>query len=153
MAADTFKIYENAKEYMCDGTMDLDGDSFKAALFLSTSNAATLGVGTGLLADLTNEHAGANGYTTGGVAISSVTWVESAGTVTFDFADPTWTASGGSIIARFNVVYDDTPTSPADPLVGYTLMDNTPADITVTDGGTLTIQIHASGMFDLSGGT
>lgn len=152
MAADNFKVYNKFKEYVGDGTIDLDTDAFKAALFLSTSNAATLSVGTGIFADLTNQHATANGYTQPGVAISGITWVESAGTITFDCDDITWTASGGSIVARFLVIYDDTPTSPADPLVAMNLMDNTPADVTATDGQVLKIQINASGMFTLSGG-
>jgi hypothetical protein len=152
MAADAWKIYNKFKEYMADGLIDLDGDTFKMALFLSTSNCATLTWDD--YADLSNEHANANGYTTGGETLASVTWTESAGTVTFDFADEVWTASGGSIICRFAVVYDDTPTTPvADPLVGYSLLDNTPADVTVNDGNTLTVQINANGMFQLSGGS
>lgn len=149
MAADAWSIYNKFKEYMADGTIDLDADAFKVALYLSTSNAATLT--TDGLANVTNQHANANGYTTGGVALASVTWVESSGTVTFDSADPSWTASGGSIIARFAVVYDDTVTTPtADPMVCFSLLDNTPADVTVTDGNTLTLTINANGYFQLA---
>lgn len=151
MAADAWKIYNKAKEYMGDGTIDLDTHVFKVALFTSASNAATLTNDD--LADLTNQVAGANGYTTGGATLGSVTWTEASGTITFDFADPSWTASGGSITARFAVVYDDSTTAPADALVGFSLLDNTPADVTVTDANTLTLQIHANGMFQLSGGS
>ena len=44
---------------MADGTFDMDNASLglKMALFLSTSNANTLSVGTGVYGDLTNEHA------------------------------------------------------------------------------------------------
>ena len=152
MAADKWLIYNKFKEYLGDGNIDLDTDAFKLALYLSTSNAATLTLDE--KADLTNEHATANGYPATGVAITSPTWVEAAGTITFDFADPQFTASGGSIVARFAVVYDDTTAGapPTDALVGVSLMDNAPADVTVTDGNTLTIQINASGMFTLSGG-
>lgn len=150
MAADAWKRYNKFPEYLGDGTMDMDNDSFYCALFLSTSNCATLTWDQ--YTDLTNEHANANGYTTGGDALTSVAWTEAAGTVTFDFADPTWTAAGGSITARFAVVWDTTPVAPADPLVGYSLLDNAPADVTVTDGNTLTLNINASGMLDISGG-
>lgn len=149
MAADAWKKYESFPEYMGDGTIDMDGHTFKMALYLSTSNAATVTTNT-VKADLTNEHANNNGYTTGGVTVAA-TWTHSGGTTTFDVADGSWTASGGSIVARFAVIYDDTPSSPADPLVCYSLLDNTPANVTATDGNILTVQIHASGVFTVTG--
>jgi hypothetical protein len=154
MAADAWKFYNTAREFIGDGTIDLDDHEFKMGLYTSTSNAAT--VTNSVLADLTNEVANANGYTTGGVAITSVIsnanqWLRSGNTVRFDVDDAQWTASGGSITARFAVIYDDTPVSPADPLLCFSLLDNTPADVTVTNGNTLTIQINASGVFTLSG--
>lgn len=152
MAASAWRKYESFPEYMGDNTIDMDNDTFKMGLYLSTSNAATVTTNT-VLADLTNEHANANGYTTGGATLGSVTWTHSSGTTTFDCADVTWTASGGSIVARFAVIYDDTPTSPADPLVCYSLLDTTPADVTVTTGNVLTIQINASGVFTVTGMT
>ena len=152
MAANAWKKYESFPEYMGDGTIDMDTHTFKVALYLSSSNAATVTTNT-VKADLTNEHANGNGYTTGGATLASVTWTHSTGTTTFDCADPTWTASGGNIVARFAVIYDDTPTSPADPLVCYSLLDNTPADVTVPDGSTLTLQINASGILTVTGMT
>jgi hypothetical protein len=62
-----------------------------------------------------------------------------------------FTASGGSITARYAVIDDDTVTTPvADPLVCYSLLDNSPADLTATDGNTFTVQMNASGIFTLS---
>lgn len=154
MASDGMVAYDDFKNYMADGTMDMDGDAFRLGLYLSTSNAGTRGVGTGLKADLTNEHATANGYTALGIALVSPTYTEPvAGTWMFDFADfaPAWSASGGSIVARFGVYWDDTPTSPADPLLGFVLMDNAPADITVTTGNDLNWTVNASGVYRLSG--
>ena len=143
MAADKWKIYDGFLEYMGDNTIDMDADTFKVGLYLSTSNAATLT--TDDVAALTNEHANANGYTTGGNTLASVTWAEATGTVTFDAADTVWTASGGPITARFAVIYSDT--SVTDKLVAYSLLDTAPADVTATDGNTLTIQMNASGIF------
>jgi hypothetical protein len=154
MAADSMVVYDDFKNYLGDGTIDMDGDVFYDSLYLSTSNCGTRGVGTGLKADLTNEHATANGYVQGGQVCASPTYTEPvAGTWMFDHADfaPYDTASGGSIVARFMVTWDDTPTSPADPLVGFVLMDNSPADITVTDTNDLNYTIHASGIWRLSG--
>jgi hypothetical protein len=153
MAAGKWKIYEFAKEYLADGSHDLDdGTNWKMALFLSNSNADTLSVGTGVYGDLTNEHANANGYTTGGVALTGVTWAHSGGTVTFDCDNPVWTASGGSIVARFAVIYRNaTVNTIVKPLLCVCLLDTAPADVTATTGNTFTITINASGVFTLSG--
>ena len=149
MAADAWVVHNAAKEYIGDGTIDLDADSFKIALFLSTSDVASTSVNA--LADATNQHANANGYVTGGIAVVAATWNRAAGTVTFDANDPVFTASGGSIVARFAVLYDDTVSSPViDPIIAHCLMDNTPADITVTDTNTLTLQLPAGGFFQVS---
>lgn len=155
MAAGKWKIYDFAKKYMADGTFDLDATSnWKMALFLSTSNANTLSVGTGVYGDLTNEHANANGYTTGGVAITGVTWTRSSSTLTWDLDDAQWTASGGSIVARFAVIYQNaTLNSIVKPLLAISLLDTTPADVTTTTGNTFTVVINASGAFTLSGAT
>ncbi len=154
MAAGKWKLYEYAKEYLADGTHDLDNAAlgYQMALFLSTSNADTLSVGTGVYGDLTNEHANANGYTTGGIALTNEVWTHTAGTVTFDADNVVWTASGGSITARFAVVYvNATVNTIVKPLLCVCLLDTTPADVTATTGNTLTIAISASGFFTLSG--
>ena len=145
MAAGAWNVYDKFPEYMGDNTIDMDADSFVVALYTSASNAATLS--NTVLANLTNEVTG-NGYARD--TTNTVTWGESGGVVTFDITtDPQYTASGGNITARFAVIYDDTPTSPADPLVCECLLDDTPADVTVTDGNTLTLQIAAAGVFTI----
>jgi hypothetical protein len=139
---------------MGDGTIDLDTNTIKAALFLSTSNCNTLSVGTNLLADLTNQHATANGYPAGGVSLTGVTWTNSAGVITLASSPIVYTASGGSIVARFIVLYQSgTFNSVADALIAVSLLDTTPADVTTTTGNTFTITPNASGIFTLSGAT
>lgn len=111
------------------------------ALFLSTSN---IGSGSTTYAGLTNEHANGNGYTTGGIAITLT--LSGTTTVTVDIqTDPVWTASGGSIVARFAVIYEV-----GGRVLCYCLLDSTPADVTATAGNTLTIAAHSSGVFTLS---
>lgn len=150
-----FKVYEISKKYLSDGTFDLDDTTnWKIALFLSTSNANTLSVGTNVYADLTNEHASANGYTTGGANLSGITWTRSGGTITFDASDlaPAWTAAGGSITARFLVIYKNaTVNTIVKPLLCVCLMDTAPADVTATDTNPFNITFNASGIFTLSG--
>lgn len=142
-------FYQSFREYMADGTIDLDTDTFKVSLHTSTysPNASTHTV----YADLTNELSTANGYTNGGATLGSVTWNRSGGTVTFDAADTVWTASGGSIAARYAVIRKSgTANSITDPLVAYILLDTTPADVTATDTNTFTLQWNASGIFTLT---
>jgi len=147
MAADAWVFYDSFPELLGGGTIDLDNDTFKMALYLSSSNADNTSDNV-YSSDLTNEHSAGGGYAAGGETLTSVTWNNVDGTVTFDCADVVWNASGGDITARYAVIYDDTP-SPK-PLVAYSLLDNTPADVTATDGNSLTIQIHESGIFTLS---
>lgn len=151
MAASAWRRYNKFPLYLGDGTIDMDTDTFKCGLYLSTSNAATLT--NTVLANLTNEVANGVGYTTGGYTLLSRTWTEAAGVITFDSADPAWTATGGSITARFAVIYKlGTANAIVNPLVAYCQLDTTPADVTSTDGNSLTIQISASGIATITGG-
>jgi hypothetical protein len=154
-AAGKWKLYDFAKKYIGDGTHDLDvTTNMQVALFLSTSNCNTLSVGTGVYGDLTNEHANANGYTTGGQALTGETWTRSGSTITYDANDPVWTAAGGSIVARFAVIYANaTLNGIVKPLLAVCLLDTAPADVTATDGNTLTLVMNASGIVTLSGAT
>lgn len=150
MAAGKWKMYESAKLAWANGTIDFDSHSFKINLYLSTSNANTLAAGTiTQLTDITNQVATANGYTQNTKAVT-ITTVNSSGTITIDeTTNPVWTASGGSITARFAVIYDDTHANDMPCFV--CLLDTTPADVTATDGNTFTITINASGLITLSG--
>ena len=140
MAAGPMLFTNTMRTELSKGTF-LDADTYKLALFLSTSN---IGAASTTYAALTNEHAAAFGYTTGGNAVT----LSRTGTttVTFDTTDPAvWTASGGSIIARYAVLYEV-----AGNVLCYCLLDSTPADVTTTTGNTLTITINASGIFTLA---
>lgn len=102
-------------------------------------------------ADLTNELATANGYTNGGSPLASVTWAQTSGTAKFDAADLVWTASGGSIVARWAIIrVVGTINGQIDPLVEAILLDDTPADVTATSGNTLTLQWNGSGIQQIS---
>jgi len=142
MAAGAWTFPNSARTDLLNGTFDLDTDSFKMALFLSTSN---IGAASTTYAGVTNEHANANGYTTGGIAMATLSLAGTT-TVTVDSAtDPVWTASGGSIVARFAVLYEV-----GGRVLCYCLLDSTPADVTATTGNTLTVALNASGIFTLA---
>ena len=94
---------------------DLSNDSLKVML----TNVAPVATNA-VKADLTEISAG-NGYTAGGNAAALTSLSQTGGVAKLVLADPTaWTASGGSIGPfRYAVLYNDTPTSPADPLIGF----------------------------------
>lgn len=146
MAAGPFVFYEGFAQRVADGTIDIDTDILKVALFTSTytPNAAT----DVTFSELTNEVADGSGYTAGGDTLASVTWTETGGVATLDAADTVWTATGGSIVAHYAVVYSSTPAT--NNLIGYFLLDATPADVTVTDTNTLTLEWAASGIITLT---
>ena len=140
MAAGSWTLTDEGRTKISTGEW-LDGDTYKLALFLSTSN---IGAASTTYAGVTNEHANANGYATGGKSVT----ISRSGTttVTIDSTDPAvWTASGGSITARFGVLYEV-----SGRVLAYFLLDSTPADVTATDGNTLTITIHASGVLTIA---
>lgn len=94
--------------------------------------------------DITNEISG-TGYTAGGKAITSPTLVASAGVLTWDAADTSWTSATFSAV-RGRVLFDDTPTTPvADPLICATTFGS---DYAVTSG-TFTVQENASGILTI----
>lgn len=141
MAAGNWTFPNGARTKLIDGTFDIDTDSWKIALFLSTSN---LGAATTTFAGVTNEHAAANGYAAGGIAVTLT--LSGTTTVTIDIAtDPVWTASGGSITARFAALYEV-----GGNVLCYHLLDSTPADVTATSGNTLTDAANAAGVATLS---
>ncbi len=147
-AAGKWKMYAKAKLALANGDIDFDGHSFKINLYLSTSNCDTL-TAHDALADLTNQVATNFGYTQDTKAVTIAT-ADSSGTTTIDeTTNPVWTASGGSITARFAVIYDDTHA--ADMPVFVCLLDTAPADVTATDGNTFTITMNASGVVTVSG--
>ncbi len=153
MAADKWLVYDSYKEHI-SGTIQHDGaspDTLKMALFQSSSDALTLT--ETIFGGLTNEVAAGSGYTAGGETMTTVTWGDTAGTTTLDSDDVSWTAAGGSIVARMAVIYANvTRNTFVDPLVCVSLLDNTPADVTATDGNILAVTINASGILTLSGG-
>lgn len=119
------------------GVHNLHTNTLKTSLH-NTAPVATNSV----FADLTEIAAG-NGYTAGGTASGSNSYAHTTGTAKLLTADVVFTASGGSIGPfRYPVLYNDTPTSPADPLIGYF---DYGSSITLLTGETFTVDYDGSG--------
>ena len=141
MAAGPWTFTNTGRTSLLNGTFDLDSDTFRIALFLSSSN---LGASSTAYTDVSNECATAYGYTQNNKAVTLT--LSGTTTVTVDeTTNPTWTASGGSIVARFAAIYEV-----GGNVLCYCLLDSSPADVTATDGNSLTITMSASGIFTLA---
>lgn len=128
--------YNQFAEDLIKGVHNFSTGVFKVALSNGTPSAshATLSAIT--------ELSTANGYTAGGATTTIGGTTQSSGTITITASDPAaWTASGAGITFRYAALYNDTPTSPADPLVAY--WDNG-SSTTVTSGNTLQIDFGAN---------
>lgn len=133
----SFQKFNQFVEDVAKGVHNLNTGSLKV-LLTNTAPVATNSV----KADLT-EISGGNGYTSGGNAAAFSSGAQTSGTYKLVLSDPTtWTASGGSVGPfRYAVLYNDTPTSPADPLIGFW---DYGSSITLATGETFTVDLDGS---------
>jgi hypothetical protein len=94
-------------------THNLSTHSLKAA-FTNTAPSAANSV----LADIT-QIAASGGYVAGGFALDGVSWTTSGGVAKLTITDEIVTATGALGPFQYVVIYNDTQTSPADPLIGW----------------------------------
>lgn len=132
----TFNKFNSFVEYLAEKVFDLENDTLKIVL----TNTAPVATNT-VFANLTEITAG-NGYTAGGNAVTVSTSGQTSGTYKLVLTDLVITASGGSIGPfRYFVLIDDTPTSPADPLIGWW---DYGSSITLSDGESITVDFDAT---------
>lgn len=131
---------------------DMNGDSFRVALSNTAPASETSNPtadGNGILANVTQiSYTNYTDTLTVDRTLESVTSSQSGGTYTFDAGDFTITASGGALATwRYLYIYDDTPTSPADPLV--CVLDHGSA-VSLASGESININFNASGIFTIA---
>ena len=151
MAAGNVTLYSKNKNVL--KLSDLTGATVKLLLTTSSYTPDATVTGNSVLTDISNELANANGYTTGGIALSSMSVTSITGGYKFTSANPVWTASGGSIPAwRNGVLYvSGSLWSLTSPLIGYFVGDTTSGGTDIpatTSGNTLTITVPSGGWFD-----
>lgn len=134
----TYNKFNVYVEDLVEGVHDWDAHTFKLLL----TNTAPVATNT-VKANLTEITAG-NGYTAGG-GTTTITTSQASGVAKAVGTDVTWTASGGTIGPfRYVVLYNDTPTSPADPLVAW--WDYGSA-ITLNSGDSFTADVNPTNGF------
>lgn len=131
-----FTKFEAFSEHLAEKVHDLNADTLKVYLSNTAPNVATNTVKADL-AEITAQ----NGYPSGGTDAQNAT-SRTGGTTSITGVDIVFTGSGGSFGPfRYAVLYNDTPTSPADPLIGYW---DYGSSISVGDGETFTVDFGAS---------
>jgi hypothetical protein len=131
----TFTKFNAFVENVAEGVHNLETGTLTVAL-CAAANAPV--AGNSVLADLTQIS-----YTNcSSRVITTSSSSQTSGTYKLVIADLTLTASGGDIAAfRYVVVYNDTPTSPADPLIGFY---DYGADVTITSGNSFLIDFDGT---------
>lgn len=103
-------------EHVAEKVHNLASDTLKVLL----ANDAPSGSSDAVKGDLTSELSGGGGYTAGGSQTTQSSSAQTSGTYKLVLGDVVFTAtSGGFGPFQYAVLYNDTPTSPADPLVLY----------------------------------
>lgn len=134
----TFVKFNTFVEKLAEGAHNLGADSLKVAL---TNTAPTAASDVGFLPGSSHPApANANGYTTGGNAVTISSSAQTSGTYKLVLADSVFTAAGGQLGPfRYAILYNDTAAS--DEVIGYW---DYGASVTLSDGETFTVDFDAS---------
>lgn len=112
----TYNKFQDFVEQLLLAKHDFSAAGHVFKIYLS--NAAPSASADAVKADLAEISAG-NGYTAGGEDTQN-TMAEASGTATVTGTKVVWTASGGTIGPfQYVALYNDTQSSPADPLVSW----------------------------------
>lgn len=129
----TFNKFNAFVEHVAEGVHNLGSNQLVVAL-TNTAPTASNSVRADLT-EITYTNLSSRNITTSSSA-------QTSGTYRLILTDLVLTASGGSVGPfRYVVIYNDTPTSPADPLIGYY---DYGSSITLADGETLTIDFDGT---------
>ncbi len=133
----TYQKFDQTVEDVNNGVHNMGADTLKFGL----TNTAPV-AGNTIFANITEITAG-NGYTAGGTAVAITSSTQTSGTYSLvPTADVVFTASGGSIGPfRYVVFYNDTPTSPVDPLISFY---DRGSSLTLLDTETFTVDVQAT---------
>ena len=147
MAANAWQVYDVFMDQVAAEGHNLAADEVRMSLFYSSYTPA---LSTDTTFDVVDsaELVTTHGYTLEGLSIPC-TVATTAGVLTLDSTtNPVWTANGGTISARYAVIWNKATTT--NNLIAYSLLDNAPADVSATDGNTLTVTHSSAGIFTIT---
>jgi hypothetical protein len=140
----TLTLFQQFKENLAKGVHDFTSDA-TCTVTVALCAAANAPVATNsVLADLTQV-----AYTNlSSRVVTGITAEHTTGTVPFTATDLVLSASGGAVATfRYIAFYDDDPTSPADPLIGWL---DYGSNLTLADGESLTLDFGVNGLATLA---
>jgi hypothetical protein len=149
MPTGPWTFYNSAKKHLMDGGFDLDNDTFMISLFTGATNATDKTLTT--IDQVTSEVAGANGYTSGGKQLTSVTWGVGAepSEMRFNCAAAIWNASSGNIAnIQIAVIWRADANSAKRYLLAFCKLED--GQFTVTNGNSFMIDPGPNGIFELN---
>jgi hypothetical protein len=138
----TYNKFLQFTEDLIDGAHDFDAHVFKVML------TNTLPVNTNTVKANLTEISAVNGYPSGGTA-TTITTTTASGTAKATATDVVFTAAGGTVGPfRYAVLYNDTTSTPAKPLIAWW---DYGSSISLADTETLTVDFDATnGLFQLT---
>ena len=141
-----FNKFNQFVQDVCSGVHQLQTGTTHV-LKVALTNTAPFATNS-VIADIT-QLANANGYTTDGLTVGTITGVQTSGTMKVTGGtDPVFTASGAGFTARYAVLFNSTPTSPLKPLIGWW---DYGIGFTLLAGETLTVDLdQANGLFTIA---
>jgi hypothetical protein len=141
MAAGAWVFTNTARTKFLTGQF-LTADSYKMALFTSASN---LTVASTTFAGVTSEvGVTSTGYTAGGIALA----MTDSGTTTVTHVmttAPVWTAGTANLTAKWAAIYEV-----GGDIMAFALLDSGGADVTATNGNTMTVGSNGATVFTLA---
>jgi hypothetical protein len=136
----TFNKVNDFVENIAHGVMDLETDQLVVALSNTAPGSEAsnpTASGNGVLANVTQIS-----YTNlSSRNITTTSSLETTGTYKLTLNDLVLTASGAVATFRYVYIYNDTPTSPADPIIGYY---DYGSSVTLANGETFTVDFDGS---------
>ena len=132
----TFNKFDQFVEDLAKKVHDLSSDQLKIGL----TNTAPV-AGNSVLADLTSVLATTNLSGATPYNVTTTSCEQTSGTLKLILVDLVLTATGAVGPFRYVVLYNDTPTSPADPLIGWW---DYGSSISLANGETFTVDFSAA---------
>jgi hypothetical protein len=140
----SYNKFQNFVEDLGKGVHQLHAAGHTLRVYLSNAAPSATNTVKADIAEITIQ----NGYT-GGIDVQN-DYTESGGTATASAVDlsPAVTASGGSVGPfRYVILYNDTPTSPADPLIAWW---DYGSSITLLTSETFSIDFGSNSLFTIT---
>ncbi len=146
MSAQAWKLFNKAKKKIGNGSILLNGTHFRAALFTSASNFASLTLST--FASLTNEVTSvAASYSSSGKALTSASWSVGASAKQYAFKVGNFFWSANTQISNIKGVVIWVSGASANARHVLATASLTATQFNLAAGNRLTITINASGVF------